>query len=90
MIRCKNFYHGAIADTIASFIKEHGGIVTAEDLAAYRPVWRDPIHLAYRGYEVYTMPPPSSGGVVLEMLGMLADGTPGGPRRGLATLSRAG
>ncbi len=69
-----NFYHGVIADTIASFIKERGGIVTAEDLAAYQPVWSDPIHLAYRNYEVYTMPPPSSGGVVLEMLGMLSMG----------------
>ena len=67
-----NFYHGAIADAIASYIKERGGIVTAADLAAYQPVWSDPIHLAYRNYEVYTMPPPSSGGVVLEMLGMLS------------------
>src|SRR3984957_4200936 len=69
-----NFYHSAIADTISGFIKDHGGIVTAEDLAAYQPVWSDPIHLAYRNYDVYTMPPPSSGGVVLEMLGMLSMG----------------
>jgi gamma-glutamyltranspeptidase/glutathione hydrolase len=67
-----NFYHGAIADAIASYIKERGGIVTAADLAAYQAVWSDPIHLAYRNYQVYTMPPPSSGGVVLEMLGMLS------------------
>ncbi len=67
-----NFYRGPIANTLAGYIKDHGGIVTAEDLAAYKPVWRDPIHLAYRNYEVYTMPPPSSGGIVLEMLGMLA------------------
>jgi gamma-glutamyltranspeptidase / glutathione hydrolase len=69
-----NFYHGAVAATIAAYIKEHGGIVTADDLASYRPVWREPIHLAYRKYEVYTMPPPSSGGVVLEILGMLSSG----------------
>jgi len=69
-----NFYRGTIADTIAGYIKEHGGIVTANDLAAYRPIWRDPIHLAYRNYVVYTVPPPSSGGIVLEMLGMLASG----------------
>jgi gamma-glutamyltranspeptidase / glutathione hydrolase len=67
-----NFYHGEIANTIAGFIKQHGGIVTADDLAAYRPVWRDPIHLAYRNFVVYTVPPPSSGGIVLEMLGMLS------------------
>jgi gamma-glutamyltranspeptidase / glutathione hydrolase len=70
----KVFYHGAMSATIAQFITSHGGIVTAQDLAAYRPVWREPIHLPYNGDEVYTMPPPSSGGVVLEMLGMLAGG----------------
>jgi gamma-glutamyltranspeptidase / glutathione hydrolase len=69
-----NFYRGAIAETIAAFVKERGGILTAADLAAYKPIWRDPIHLAYRNLEIYTMPPPSSGGVVLEMLGMLASG----------------
>ena len=67
-----NFYHGKIAQTIADYIKERGGIVTADDLAAYKPIWRAPLHLAYRNYVVYTMPPPSSGGIVLEMLGMLA------------------
>lgn len=68
----KDFYHGAMAATIAKFIGDHGGIVSLNDLAAYRPLWRDPIHMAYEGYDIYTMPPPSSGGVVLEMLGMLA------------------
>ena len=69
-----NFYRGPVAATIAAFVKEHGGIVTADDLASYHPVWRDPIHLTYRNYDVYTMPPPSSGGVVLEILGMLSSG----------------
>src|SRR5258708_1359307 len=55
-------------------MKAHGGLVTAADLANYRTVWREPLHLGYRGYEIYTMPPPSSGGVVLEMLAMLAPG----------------
>ncbi len=67
-----NFYRGPVAQTIAAYVKQRGGIVTAADLAAYQPVWRDPIHLAYRNYDVYTMPPPSSGGVVLEILGMLS------------------
>jgi gamma-glutamyltranspeptidase/glutathione hydrolase len=67
-----NFYRGKIAQTIADYIKERGGIVTADDLAGYKPIWRDPLHLTYRNYVVYTMPPPSSGGIVLEMLGMLA------------------
>jgi len=70
----KNFYHGEIASQIAAYMKDHGGLVTADDLAGYAPVWRDPIHLPYRNYEVYTMPPPSSGGVVLEIFGMLAMG----------------
>ncbi len=67
-----NFYRGKIAQTIADYVKERGGIVTADDLAGYKPLWRDPIHLAYRNYVIYTMPPPSSGGIVLEILGMLA------------------
>lgn len=68
------FYYGKIAKTIASYMATHGGLVTARDLGSYRPVWREPIRLDYRGYDLYTMPPPSSGGVVLEMLGMLAPG----------------
>lgn len=68
----RRFYHGKIANEIARWMKAHGGIITAKDLAHYRPVWGKPVHLGYRGYEVYSMPPPSSGGVVLEMLGMLA------------------
>ncbi|HTJ09665.1 MAG TPA: gamma-glutamyltransferase [Candidatus Binataceae bacterium] len=73
------FYHGEIARTLGAWMKAHGGLVTAEDLAQYRPVWRAPLYRAYRGYEVWTMPPPSSGGVVLEILGMLA----GAPVSGL-------
>ncbi|HTT76572.1 MAG TPA: gamma-glutamyltransferase [Candidatus Binataceae bacterium] len=74
----KVFYHGAMGAAVAQFIASHGGIVTARDLASYRPVWREAIHLPYIGYDVYTMPPPSSGGVVLEMLGMLASSDVGG------------
>jgi gamma-glutamyltranspeptidase/glutathione hydrolase len=75
----KRFYHGDIARTLAEWMKAHGGLVNADDLAQYRPAWRTPLHRAYRGYEVWTMPPPSSGGVVLEILGMLA----GAPISGL-------
>src|SRR5713101_7043389 len=69
-----SFYHGEIAAAIAAFMKEHGGLISTSDLANYRPIWRNPIHRHYEGYDVYTMPPPSSGGVVLEMLGMLESG----------------
>src|ERR1019366_8957787 len=67
-----NFYHGEVATALAAFMKAHGGLIGDADLANYRPVWRDPIHRRYEGYEVYALPPP--GGVVLEMLGALESG----------------
>jgi gamma-glutamyltranspeptidase/glutathione hydrolase len=73
-----NFYHGPIAEELVQFIQGHGGIITTEDFASYQPVWREPLQRAYQGYEVYVMPPPSSGGVLLEMLGMLEAGHLGG------------
>jgi gamma-glutamyltranspeptidase / glutathione hydrolase len=68
------FYHGAIGAELTSFMAARSGIMTALDLANYRPLWRNPIHRTYEGYDVYAMPPPSSGGVVLEMLGALEGG----------------
>jgi len=69
-----NFYHGEVATALVAFMKAHGGLIGAADLANYRPVWRNAIRRRYEGYEVYAMPPPSSGGVVLEMLGALESG----------------
>src|SRR6202167_1279146 len=69
-----SFYHGEIATALVAFMKAHGGLVSSADLLNYRPDWRDPIRRRYEDYEVYTMPPPSSGGVVLEMLGALDSG----------------
>ncbi|MBV8450736.1 MAG: gamma-glutamyltransferase, partial [Deltaproteobacteria bacterium] len=66
-----DFYHGKTARQIVGYMKQRGGILTLGDLADYSPVWRAPISIGYRGYQVYTMPPPSSGGVVLEILAML-------------------
>jgi gamma-glutamyltranspeptidase/glutathione hydrolase len=68
------FYGGPIGKELVSFLGDHGGIITVDDLEDYQPVWRDPLHRAYRGMVVYAMPPPSSGGIVLEMLGMLEPG----------------
>jgi len=68
------FYHGEVGAAIVAFMKAHGGLISAADLVNYRPDWRDPIRHRYEGYEVYAMPPPSSGGVVLEMLGALDSG----------------
>jgi gamma-glutamyltranspeptidase/glutathione hydrolase len=69
-----SFYHGEVAAAIVAFMKAHAGLISAADLAQYRPDWRDPIRRRYEDYEVYAMPPPSSGGVVLEMLGALDSG----------------
>jgi gamma-glutamyltranspeptidase / glutathione hydrolase len=66
------FYRGQIADLIVAEMARGGGIITREDLAGYRPRWREPIRVEYRGYAVYSMPPSSSGGVTLaEILNIL-------------------
>jgi gamma-glutamyltranspeptidase / glutathione hydrolase len=66
------FYQGPIAETLAAGVRAAGGIMTAADLAAYRPIVRTPVTGSYRGYEIVSMPPSSSGGVVLiEMLNIL-------------------
>lgn len=66
------FYKGKTAKLIAEFMEEHGGMITEEDLAAYEAVEQAPVHGTYRGYDIYAMAPPSSGGVALvEMLNML-------------------
>lgn len=60
-----DFYHGALARELAAAIQKGGGLITAEDLAAYEVKEREPVHGTYRGYEVISAPPPSSGGTVL-------------------------
>jgi gamma-glutamyltranspeptidase/glutathione hydrolase len=66
------FYKGWIADRIAADMKAHGGLITKADLAAYEAKVRIPVRGTYRGYEIISMPPPSSGGTALiEMLNML-------------------
>jgi len=67
----RNFYGGDIARLIVEHVERQGGLLSLRDLADYRPMWRVPISARYRGYQLYTMPPPSSGGVVLEILAML-------------------
>jgi len=66
------FYRGAIAAKIVAEMETGGGLIDMEALAAYKPVVREPLRSEYRGYEVVTMPPPSSGGVhVIQMLNVL-------------------
>ena len=59
------FYLGAVADRIVASMQAHGGLITHEDLARYRPAERTPIETDYRGHRVVTMPPSSAGGVML-------------------------
>src|SRR5208282_3215480 len=66
------FYHGAMARELAAAIHKGGGMVTAADLAAYEVKEREPIRGSYRGYDIISAPPPSSGGVALvEILNIL-------------------
>ena len=68
----RGFYHGPVAQAIAKEMAAKGGAVTLEDLAGYRAKWREPVSFTYRGHRVYSMPPPSSGGVTLaEILNIL-------------------
>ncbi|HFO5962928.1 TPA: gamma-glutamyltransferase [Escherichia coli] len=66
------FYKGTIAEQIAQEMQKNGGLITKEDLAAYKAVERTPISGEYRGYQVYSMPPPSSGGIhIVQILNIL-------------------
>ena len=59
------FYRGETARIIAEEMRQLGGIITAEDLARYQPVWREPVRATYRGHTILSMPPSSSGGVTI-------------------------
>jgi gamma-glutamyltranspeptidase/glutathione hydrolase len=66
------FYHGAMARELAAAIQKGGGLVTVEDLAAYEVREREPVRGSYRGYDIISSPPPSSGGTALvEILNIL-------------------
>lgn len=68
----KGFYEGPIAEKLAAAVRKAGGIMTVDDLKNYRAVERAPVRGTYRGYDVVSMPPPSSGGVhLIEMLNIL-------------------
>lgn len=68
----RGFYQGPVADKLVQGIRAAGGIVTPDDLASYRPVMRAPVLGSYRGYDIVSMPLPSSGGtVLLETLNIL-------------------
>ncbi|HVR38827.1 MAG TPA: gamma-glutamyltransferase [Thermoanaerobaculia bacterium] len=68
----RDFYEGKTAKLLVAELSAHGGLITLDDLKTYTPKIRKPLRGTYRGYEIVTMPPPSSGGTtLLEMLNIL-------------------
>ncbi len=67
----RSFYEGSVAAAIVKAVRAAGGVMSEDDLRNYRPVWREPIHSDFQGHDVIAMPPPSSAGVLLEVLGIL-------------------
>lgn len=66
------FTHGRVAQAMAAGSKQHGGALSLEDLQGFSARWREPLVRAYKGHQVITMPPPSSGGThLLQMLALL-------------------
>nr|MBN2276663.1 gamma-glutamyltransferase [candidate division Zixibacteria bacterium] len=59
------FYSGRTAELIAASMTKNGGLISLEDLQSYNPAWRTPIHFTFDSLDIYSMPPPSSGGVIL-------------------------
>lgn len=69
----RDFYEGALAKRIVEGIRQSGGIIGHRDLREYQPIWRAPIKLRYGAYEIYTVAPPSGGGLVIgEVLNILS------------------
>lgn len=70
----KAFYEGEIGQQLVAFLQQKGGIITLEDLKNYQVVWRKPIAFRFQDLQIYSMPPPSSGGVTLgQILGMIEE-----------------
>ena len=66
------FYKGKVAQEIAEYMKKNGGLISLEDLEKYTAIEREPVKGTFHGYDIYGMPPPSSGGVALiEMMNLM-------------------
>ncbi|MBT8190676.1 MAG: gamma-glutamyltransferase [Bacteroidia bacterium] len=70
----EGFYSSWVADSLVNEMKVNGGLISYEDLRDYKSVWREEIRCNYRGYEIISMSPPSSGGIILcQLLQMVED-----------------
>ena len=68
----KEFYEGKTAELLVAEMTKYGGLISMDDMKKYSPVFRAPVHGKYRGYDIYSMSPPSSGGVhVIQILNIL-------------------
>ena len=68
----QGFYEGWVAESIAREMARGGGLMSLDDLKRYESVWRDPVRTTYRGYDIWSMGPPSSGGILIaQILNML-------------------
>ncbi|MGB3211068.1 MAG: gamma-glutamyltransferase [Desulforhopalus sp.] len=69
-----DFYEGKTAELLVAEMAKHGGLITMEDMKNYSPTMRKPVHGTYRGHDIYSMSPPSSGGVhVVQILNILEE-----------------
>ncbi len=76
------FYEGDIGTAVVDWLAARGGLVTAEDLRAYRVLDREPLRVAYRGREVLTNPPPAAGGILIALALALLDASAPPPSLG--------
>lgn len=85
------FYSGRVAERVCEWVGERGGLLSLEDLAAYRVVTREPVRARYRGRDVLTNPPPSAGGALIAYVLALLDGeaSPPGVERIVAAMQAA-
>lgn len=72
----QEFYLGKTAELLVAEMKRHGGLITMEDMKNYQPILRTPVHGTYRGHDIYSMSPPSSGGAHLIQLLNILEGYP--------------
>ncbi len=62
---CQSCYSGPLAEALVNEHRENGGLISLADLAQYRVIEREPLHFEYKDYDIYTNPPPSSGGILI-------------------------